>query len=458
MKIQEIEQKVNNFIKTHNLITQGDEIIVATSGGADSMMLLHYLYKNKEKYKISIVASHVNHLMRAEADEDMNYVQEICNKWNIPYRVHVCDIKKLAKENKLSLEECAREVRYEFFISLLQKNSKIATAHNANDNAETMLMRFFRGTDVKGLCGIPVQREEIIRPILALTRKEIEFYCNMYNILYKVDNTNLLPIYTRNRIRLDILPYITENINQNIVHTLVEHSELYKEEEDFLESYTTDCFARCVNFVEGLYKINLATFTQEKVYIKKKLVLKVLVKLLSSAHNISARHLEAIIQLSYNQSGKKLNLPEEVEVYRLQDSLIITKRIKTTLNNTIKLEIGDNYFGNYKIILTKSKVFSKRIEEYHQNMYTKYIDYAKIKNELIIRTRQDGDKINLEVGNKKLKKLFGEEKIPVYERDSIPLIVDGDNIVYIVGSRLNIDYYIDNNTQNVLEISVLQTK
>ncbi len=451
MKIEVIETKVHNFIKQHDLIRDGDNIIVATSGGADSMMLLHFL--KHSNYKIDITCAHVNHMIREEAINDMEYVRNICNNWDITCKVYTCNIKQLAAQRKISTEECGRLERYNFFISLLNGHGKIATAHNANDQAETMLMRFFRGTDVRGLCGIAIKRDTIIRPILCLKRQEIEFYCQKYKINFKTDHTNFLPIYTRNRIRLDLMPYITNHINKNIVYTLVEHSQLYKEEEEFLESYMQDSFIKYVTHINNTYEIQLLGFEDEKIYIQKKLILQILVNL--SVCNITSKHLDAAVSLITNQSGRRINLPNNIVIYRTQHSLriLVENLIKPLLSQN--LQIGSNKYGNYTIILT---IGDKTIKEYAQNMYTKYIDYDKIKDGLKIRTRKTGDKICLDGGKKKIKKLFSDEKIPLHLRDTIPLIVDGSNVVYVVGSRLSVDYYIDNNTKNVLEIRILQNE
>ncbi len=446
MTVEAIEAKVHKFIRDNNLIEEGETIIVATSGGADSMMLLHYLRRNN----YNIICAHVNHQLREEAKRDMEYVQNKCNIWGISCKTHICNIKQLATERKISTEECAREERYKFFISLLNGHDKIATAHNANDQAETMIMRFLRGSDIKGLVGIPIRRSDIIRPIWCLRREEIEFYCQKHEIDFQTDHTNFEPIYTRNKIRLELIPYITNYINQNIVYTLVEHSQLYKEEEEFLESYTKEKFAQYVTHDEGTYNVQLVGFKDEKIYIQKKLIFKILANL--SAYNITSRHLNAAVKLIQNQSGRSINLPNNIVINRTQHTLRVFTQTPTELFLSQNLQIGTNKFGDFTIILT---VQSKTIKDYTQNMYTKYVDYDKIKDGLKIRTRENGDKISLNGGKKKIKKLFSDEKIPLHLRDTIPLIVDGSSVVHVVGGRLSVDYYVDDATKNVLEICIL---
>ncbi len=451
MDIKEIENKVEKFISKHNLISDNDKIIVAVSGGADSMMLLHFLLKRGNQ----LTAAHVNHMMRDQADEDAQYVKSTCASWGIPCVVHTADIKELAKQQKISLEECGRQERYNFFISLSNNNDKIATAHNANDQAETMIMRFLRGTDIKGLGGIPVVRDKIVRPIICLNRDEIEYYCKVYEIKYKDDHTNFLPIYTRNKIRLELIPYIVKNINKNIVYTLLEHSQLYKEEEEFLMSYISDCYKKYVTLQNDIYEVK--NIHREKPYIQKKLMLQILVEL-GIYNKITSRHLEDIVHLINGSNGKKINLPKGVVVYKSQKSVRIFIEQKSDENFDMFLEIGNNKLPNYEIFVRKLKASDKTIEVCSENRYTKYIDYDKIETKLQIRTRTDGDKIVLPSGQKKLKKLFNEDKVPLDIRNKIPIIVDGNNVVLVAGSRLSSAYYVDKNTKNILEITLVPKK
>ena len=214
---REIENKVRKFIDKYDLIQSGDHLIAGVSGGADSMMLLHFLYTHQQEYAIQIIVAHVHHGIRQEAEEDARFVEEMAKKWELPYYRHNCHVKELAKLKGISEEEAGRIERYNFFISLSNPYSKIVTAHTMNDQAETLLMRFFRGTDLRGLGGIAPQRDNIIRPLLSLQRKEIEAYCSYYGVAYQNDHTNFMPIYTRNKIRLECIPYIEKNINPNIV-------------------------------------------------------------------------------------------------------------------------------------------------------------------------------------------------------------------------------------------------
>ena len=219
-----MRKKVISYIKDNKLIKSGDKILVALSGGPDSVCLLNILFELKEELNIEIAAAHLNHLLRGEdAFKDEEYVIDLCNKMGIQCFVKRVDINVYAKEHKLSSEMAGRNVRYDFFDEIVKKEgfNKIATAHNANDQAETILFRLMRGTGLEGLGGIKASRDnKIIRPILCLSREEVEKYIELKDLNPRIDKTNFEKIYNRNKIRLDILPYMKENFNEDIIQTL----------------------------------------------------------------------------------------------------------------------------------------------------------------------------------------------------------------------------------------------
>ncbi|OON90814.1 MAG: tRNA lysidine(34) synthetase TilS [Candidatus Epulonipiscium fishelsonii] len=412
MDIQEIKNIVKCFIDDNKLIEEKDNLVVGVSGGADSMMLLHFLVNN---YDLKIVVAHVNHGIRYEAILDMEYVLNISKRWKIECKVYNCNIDEICKEKKISVEEAGRQERYKFFNSLSDENTKIVTAHNKNDQVETMIMRFFRGTDIKGLRGILVKRDNIIRPILCLSREQIEFYCNFYNINFQIDHTNLMAIYTRNRIRLDFLPYIMEHINPNVLNTLYSQGELYKEQEQFLDDYVENFINRYITVQKEIYAIPIKYFKNEFVYIQKKIILKIINLLINNLQNITSKHLEQAINLLNKPSGKQINFPKNIVIRREYDFLEIGLFADENIDYEVKtLNIGKNYFMNFQIKLEEIKFNSKIFKETTQNMYTKYIDYDKIKIGLQIRYRKAGDKIMLSGG----KSIFPFSiKLSIYNQD-----------------------------------------
>lgn len=449
-----IHEKVKAFIKKHKLIEPGDELVLGVSGGADSMMLVNYFFLHQEEYEVKLKVAHVHHGLREAADLDAELVETFCTAHHIPFFRHNCDIRVLSKEKKVSEEEAGREERYNFFISLLNSNGKIVTAHNMNDQAETMIMRFIRGTDIKGLAGILPKRAQIIRPLLCLSREEIEDYCREMKISYRDDETNFKTIYTRNKIRLKCLPYIREELNPSVVTALFRQSELYQEEDDFLKRHAKELFESCKVERQELLGLEIEKLVHFHSYMQKRVVL-LAIESKVGRKDITSNHVESCIQLLNQQVGKEVHLPYGLIVKRDYNQILFTSEIEK-VSYCEHLKEGKQYIAEADLTVQIARVSKERINQNNENIYTKYIDYGKIKNGLQIRTRRASDYIKLRGGSKKLKKLFTDDKISKTIRDTLPLITSGNEVVWVVGNRLNIDYYITEHTDEILEIKILK--
>lgn len=228
----ELEKKVLNTIKEYKLIETGEKVVIGVSGGPDSMCLLNILNNLKKDLNIDIFVAHINHMIREEADSETEYVKEFCKKIDVECFVKKVNVIKISEESKLGTEETGRRIRYDFFREIKKKTNsdKIATAHNLNDNAETVLMNIIRGSGSSGLKGIEPIKNDLIRPIIKCKRDEIEDYCNTLKLNPKFDKSNEENIYTRNKIRNLLLPYLKENFNPNIIETINRMSDLLKQE------------------------------------------------------------------------------------------------------------------------------------------------------------------------------------------------------------------------------------
>lgn len=452
-------QKFCKTIKEYNMIEKDNNIIVGVSGGADSMCLLHLLKEASTMYRFHITVVHVNHGIRGkEADEDAEYVHNMCKQWNIPCYIYNIDIKKEALKRKCSEEEAGRTLRYEIFEDVRVKNQgdKIAVAHNMNDQAETVLMQLFRGSGMKGLGGISPVRDNIIRPILEFTREEIENYCIQNHINYRQDYTNELNIYTRNKIRNEIIPLIRENFNPNIVKTIYNMSILLREEETFLNEEAEKSFNKCINEENNnILSLDNILFNSYHPVLKKRIIRIVIEKLIGHIKNIDFRHILDIIDLSTKGTGKKLYLPNGIIVKRQYEKLVF--------------QVGEDISKGFCYdILIPSKIFIKEMnlqveakllerEKFvlsNQNTYTKSFDYDRIETSLHIRTKKSGDYIVLKNGSKKLKDYFIDEKIPRDKRETIPLLADGNRILWIIGYRYSDAYKITSYTDKILQVRV----
>ena len=309
-------EKVIETIKKYNLIEDGDKIILAVSGGPDSISMLDILYKiqQNEKINFKIVVAHVNHMIREEAMEDAIYVKNFCKKRNIEFYLKSIDVKKIANNNKIGTEEAGRKERYKFFDELAKKinANKIAIAHNKNDNVETVFMHILRGTGINGLKGIEPKRGMYIRPLIECERKEIEEYCEENNLEPRIDKTNFENIYTRNKIRNVVIPYVQKEFNQNIVQTIDRLSKLVIEEEEYMDKQVKKVFNDLLLFEdEKEIQIDLKKFNNLEKVIKSRLIIYTITRIFGSSERIEKIHIEDIIKLCSNNIGNKFLTPNK---------------------------------------------------------------------------------------------------------------------------------------------------
>ena len=312
-----MEEKVLNTIKKYNLIKSGDKVICGVSGGPDSICMLDILRKIKEEKKINfeIIVAHINHLIRKEAILDEKYVVDYCKKNKIKYYVKRIDVKEYANNRKQGTEEAGREVRYEFFEEVLQKENanKIAIAHNKNDKIETIIMNVLRGSGISGLKGIEPKRcEKFIRPLIEIERIEIEEYCKQNSLEPKIDKTNFENNYTRNKIRNIVLPYIKNEFNPNIIKTLDSLSTVINEEDEYMKKQTVKVFDEIkIKEEEKLIILDWKKFNVQEMVLKKRLILYAIEKTIGNVQNIEKVNIDDIIKLCSNKIGNKYLMPNK---------------------------------------------------------------------------------------------------------------------------------------------------
>lgn len=454
-------KKVLDFIKEKKMLQRGDSVILGVSGGADSLCLLIILNEISKIMDLKLTAVHVNHHVRGkEADEDQSFVEEFCK--NIGVKCVVCHINmvQLAKEMKCSEEEAGRIARYEIFEKILVKENgnKIAIAHNLNDNCETILFNLCRGTGIKGLSGIRVSRDNIIRPIMCLTRAEIEEYLNRNNIAFRTDSTNLEDDYTRNRLRHHVISYIEENINSNAAVNIVRAGNDLYEIEEYLDMETEKQISKYVIIDEEGCLIKDEVLQCHSVIQKR--IIRSMINLLSGRlKDITRSHVESVLELFERNTGRKVDLPYQIVAkrdYKGVSLAVSSKEDKDSENDfsdAVIYKEGKVYFNKYiTAIMERDKSFDQNVPEL---VYTKWIDCDMIKDGLVVRKRQAGDYLSIDnQGNtKKLKDYFINEKIPNDQRDDILLVADGSHIVWVVGHRISSNYKITESTKNVIMLS-----
>lgn len=418
---------IEKTIKKYNMLEYGDTVIVALSGGADSVCLLHNFNSIKEKFNLKLMACHVNHNLRGEeSDKDMKFCVELCRQNNIEIFIKNVDVDALSKEQKLSHEECGRNVRYEYFNSLSEKyNGKIATAHNADDNVETVIYNMTRGASLRGLSGIPKIRGKIIRPLLFSSREEIEEYCQKYNLMYMTDSTNLTDEYTRNKIRHRVMPVLKE-INPSVEHTVFQMNSTLSEIAEYLEK-SGHLLLKIAKCKDG--------YLAQKLNDANSVVLKEAIAILFAEKGFTSYSSKQIEEtLSVVQKGGKINIRKNISAVNKQGVFRIV-----TLDN-------DDFYAK-RVVPDKPVVYKNRLftldnvkikgkfEKYTSN---NYITGDIISEGLTLRNRLAGDtiKLNKRGVTKSLKKLMNELKIPEEQRDKLLVLAKGSEVYW--GERIGI--------------------
>ncbi|MFH0735308.1 MAG: tRNA lysidine(34) synthetase TilS [bacterium] len=450
--MKKTDEKVINFIKNNYLIEKGDKIVVALSGGADSVFLLHFLVKYQKKYNIQISVLHVNHQLRGDdADNDEMFCFELCKKMGIGFNSVKINVKEYSIKEKRSIEEAARDLRYNEFIKEKEKLgfNKVATAHNLDDNAETILQRLIEGTGLKGLCGIPVKRDNIyIRPVLCLTKSEIVNYLNYYNINFRIDLTNNKNDYTRNYLRNEIIPLISKlNVSfaNSISHTSQIFSGFYSV---ILEkvNYLTD---KNINFTTGKLFISNELFRLENDSICGEVLKLAFEKYLN--YNFEYDDFINIKKITGLQVGKIIKLKGAFEVIKERENIVIYKFFEAEKTEKI-IKIGELF--NFEDKILKLELVEKSSINIEKNDLYEYISADNCDEEFFVRVWKEGDSfIPLGLNSfKKLSDFLTEQKCSSLDKKKQLLLINRNNITYVIGLRIDERYKITNKTQKVLKI------
>ena len=463
-------QKTIAFMEKYNMISEQDLVAAGVSGGADSLCLLFVLLEYRKKIPFDLVVVHVNHMIREEALSDENFVREICEKEGIPFYSKRVDVKNIAKEQHLSEEEAGRKVRYEAFreaLELYQKvefgKKKIAVAHHQGDSAETMLFHLFRGTGIYGMTGILPVNGDIIRPLLNCSRKEIEDYLVKREQKWCIDCTNEEDTYTRNKIRHHILGYADREINEKATSHVAGAALQLTSLREYLESEVEKITGNVAKLGQDEISVDIEKLKVYPEFLQSQFLLAMIEKMVPGRKDIGSEHIQGVLNLFSKPGTKRLNLPGEVEIVKEYQILWIKRQKKSCFGEKeerFNIRVGERYFLEDKSILESSLIKPENLDVIEENKYTKYFDYDKINNCLNVRFRQPGDYIvfNNQGQRKSLKEYFIHEKIPASMRDKIPLIADGNHILWIVGYRISAYYKVTEETENIMQMTIRRDK
>jgi len=465
--IQKIEKKVFSFMEEHHMLKAADKLVVGVSGGADSVCLLFLLLEYRKKIPFSLAVVHVNHGIRTEAVEDAHYVEELCKEQGLPFYPFHINVRQKALQEKCSEEEAGRNARYEAFTQVAETfgGNKIAVAHNSNDRSETMLFHLFRGSGMKGLSSIRPVRDNIIRPILCLERREVEDYLAARGISYCVDVTNEQDDYTRNRIRHHILPYAEKEIASGCVSHMAQTAGMLQDVDDYLELQTRAAMKECVKGNE----IPVEPFLKQHKVIQQRILHNLVCSLASSAKDISYVHIQGLLSLFMEQGNRFVNLPYGIIGRRQYEKVVLeqqkeepTKRLFAETEER-ELCIPDKVWLNEGQELQLQMVATEgSCEDFPTNQYTKWFDYDKIEQSLVLRTRRKGDYFTIRgkddtMIHKSLKDYMIAEKIPKNERDTLFVLAEGSHVVWLIGYRISEHYKINGNTKHILQVQLIET-
>ncbi len=452
-------------MREHEMTAPGDAVIVALSGGADSVCLLTVL-KQLATPEFLLRAVHVHHGIRgAEADRDEAFAQKLCESLSIPLCVAYCHVPAYAAEHGLSEEEAGRILRYQ----VLEKEAgkweqelpagsrvKIALAHHRDDNAETILHHLLRGSGLTGLAGIrPVQGRRI-RPLLCVGREEIRAYLEAGHISWCEDSTNQSPDYTRNRIRSQVLPLLKTAVNEQAEEHILQAGQIIGQADAYLRQQAEEIWQEAVcGREEDLAAIPLTAFARQPEILKTYLIRHMLDQLHPGWKDIGSRHFTAIAELAGKPVGSRLDLPGGLMARTGYETLEIVR--KTEREVSVKTESGADgeIHGRQTVPELHMTVFSRqKDQEIPKNQYTKWFDYDKIKGTLSVRTRRTGDYLILPSGGSKtIARYMIDEKIPKEKREQILLLAEGSHVLWVVGFRISEYYKIEEHTENILQVT-----
>jgi tRNA(Ile)-lysidine synthase len=462
--------QVKKTIKQYQMLTPGDRVLVAVSGGVDSVVLLYALRELQKSEKLSLAVAHFDHAIRTDSAADAEFVKKLARSLKLRYYSERADVPAYAKAQKLSLEVAARTLRYQFFERIAKAHDfkKIALGHTLNDQAETLLMRLLRGAGLEGLSGIPPVRPSgeltYIRPLIECTRDQIVAFAQAHKLSWREDPTNYDTTIMRNKIRHELIPILKE-YNPKVLEALGRTARLLAQAAHVLDCQAEQALATLIASESAQeLALDLKDLLEMPEYLQA-LVLRRAIARVNPLCELEAAHIEALLRWISRRGAGELHLPAGVRVLRRHSHLIVTARpaaspkrfeyLLTVPGETTLSEIGWRFVirslhphPRPYLTLTLS-VYGEGTGEVRGRAL---LDADKIQGSLVVRNRRPGDRIRLRSGTKKLQDFFTDRKIPREQRDAIPLICDENALIWIVGEAVHEDYRATPQTKHILEI------
>ena len=458
-------KKVQYTLTAHSMLQPGDRVILAVSGGPDSVALCHILQQLRQTYRVELLMAHVHHGIRGnEADQDAAFVQDLAHQLRLPIVVQRVNVHAWRKKHGGSLQMAARELRYQCLHQIMAHEgaSKLALGHNADDQAEEIMLRIFRGAGQRGLTGMPLHSHNgVIRPLLECHRHEIMSYLENRNLAFRQDESNLKPWCQRNLLRLEFLPRLQQNFNSNLNATLLRTSNIFREEEEFWESLVGEWLDQYADECEdGGRRLPITPLLETHPAMQKRLLRKMVEKVKGNLRRFGYHHTEILLQLCRSAAANsRIDLPGEVEAEKNYNWLTI--RLARQIPEDFYYELAGP--GSYplppldhRLVLEYGSVdlasgFGRRSNEV-------LVDLDRVSFPLVLRSSRAGDRFRpLGLGGgKKLKKFFIDAKIPRSQRRRVPILCSGERIIWVVGLRLDNRVKITEKTTRLLRVLYLK--
>lgn len=442
------------FVKKHQLISDGDRIIVGVSGGIDSVVLLDILNDYRQPHGLEIAVAHVNyHLRGEESNEDERFVLSLCENYGIPCFVHSVDTHSFMVQHKLSVQVAARNIRYKFYetVKILKNYNKIAVGHNANDNAETVIMNLLRGSGANGLGGIPVRRGDIIRPLLFAERKDIEQYARLKSLSSRLDSSNTKDYYTRNFIRKSLLPQIQERVNPNIINTLNKTAEIFQDLKKFVSNEVSVIYSSVVKrYDEDKVVIDAFKLKNAPLFIQENLIISAIKEL--SDREIDFLKVRTVMDLLNSQTGTSVELGKGIYAFRDRYNLVLTRGRSTAESFVAEIIAGKKY--DFEDFYFNSEFVEKSDLQFTLSPVVEFVDADLAGETFSLRQWEPGDwfvPLGLE-GKKKVSDFLIDRKIPLYEKGNVFVLTNKNSVIWVCGLRLDDRFKITDKTRRILKL------
>ncbi len=457
-------EKVARYIERHRLLQKGDRLLVAVSGGPDSLCLLHVLRALAPRYDLSLIIAHLDHRIRPEARHEAETVRSLAASWALPFEGAAVDVPAYRSGRRVSASEASRIVRFRFLLEAAKKHGagKIALGQQLDDQAETVLFNLLRGTGPDGLAGILPRRNygpvELIRPLLGTSRLEIERYCLEQKLEPARDASNLKTDYTRNRIRLELIPYLEDRYNPNLRFSLAQLASLVAADRAFLGAKAQIKFSELARWNNKQLIVKRSAFNALPGALRGRIAYRALLKFVPG-RSLSRRHVDQLLQLAEKPGpARVLLLPGGAQACTSYEQIILSPgRLEQGKRfSDISLQIpGCTYLPDRRIRM-EAHLLGPGGLVWPPQPHQAYLDYDSLPGPLALRSRWPGARFHPQgaPGSKKLKDYFIDRKIPRHRRDDYLLVTSGSKVVWVAGERIAHPYRITGKTKNVLVLEL----